>query len=201
MSSAAATATAATPEDPSGSEPVTVVMTRRVKPGREADYEAWLHRLIDDAAALPGYRGTTVQPPGPTGPREYTSVVRFDSVDDLQRFERSDLRARAMAEVADLVEADAVWRRMTGLELWFSPPSGTAVPQPSRLRMALLLVAVVYGLVLSIGRLVALAADGWPMWLRLLVTIGIEVMLMTYWLMPWLTRRLARWLYPTVEHT
>ena len=32
-------------------EPVTVVVTRRVKPGREAAYEAWLGRLIDGAAA------------------------------------------------------------------------------------------------------------------------------------------------------
>lgn len=181
------------------SEPVTVVVTRRVKPGREPEYEAWLRRLVADAEALPGYLGTTVQPPGPAGPREYTSVFRFDSVQTLQHFERSELRARALAEVTDLVEADAVWRRLTGLELWFSPPRGTVVPQPSRLRMALLLVAVVYGLVLSIGRLVALVAGEWPQWLRLLLTIGVEVFLMTYVLMPWLTRGLARWLYPGVE--
>lgn len=183
------------------SEPVTVVVERRVKAGREQEYEAWLHRLVDQAQDLPGFLGTTVQPPGPGGPREYTSVFRFDSVANLQAFERSELRARALAEVAELVEADAVWRRMTGLELWFSPPKGTVVPQPSRLRMALLLVAVVYGLVLSIGQGVGLVAGGLPSWLRLLVTIGLEVFAMTYVLMPWLTRRLARWLYPTVEST
>jgi antibiotic biosynthesis monooxygenase (ABM) superfamily enzyme len=32
--------------------------------------------------------------------------------------------------------------------------------------------------------------------LRLLLTITIEVLLMTYWLMPLLTRGLARWIYP-----
>lgn len=32
--------------------------------------------------------------------------------------------------------------------------------------------------------------------LRLLVTITIEVLLMTYWLMPLITRRLAGWIYP-----
>jgi hypothetical protein len=35
-----------------------------------------------------------------------------------------------------------------------------------------------------------------PYPLRLLLTITIEVLLMTYWLMPQLTRRLARWIYP-----
>ena len=35
-----------------------------------------------------------------------------------------------------------------------------------------------------------------PYPLRLLITIAIEVVIMTWWLMPWLTRRLARWIYP-----
>lgn len=133
------------------SGPVTVVGTRHVKPGREPDYEAWLARLLRDAATLPGYLGVTVQRPAPTGPRAYTSVFRFDTV----------------------------------------------VPQPSRVRMAVLMIIVVYGLVLSIGALVGSVMGGAPPALRLLVTIIIEVALMTWVLMPRLTRWLARWIYPT----
>src|SRR5688572_11746834 len=103
--------------DHAPSEPVTVVVTRRVKPGREADYEKWLASLIDDAKSLPGYLGTSVQRPGPSGPREYTSIFRFDGVEHLRRFEESDLRRRALAEVGAFVEADATWTELTGLEL------------------------------------------------------------------------------------
>ena len=177
-------------------EPVTVVVTRRVRPGREQAYEDWLARLVDAARALPGYLGTVIQRPAPTGPREYTSVFRFDSTETLRAFEESDLRRRALAEVVDLVEADAVWRKLTGLELWFTPPPGTVVPQPSRWRMALVMITVVYGLVLSIGQLVALVLGAAPQPLRLLVTITIEVFLMTYVIMPRLPRLLARWIYP-----
>jgi antibiotic biosynthesis monooxygenase (ABM) superfamily enzyme len=177
-------------------EPVTVVVTRRVKAGREADYEKWLSRLIDEARLMPGYMGTNILRPSPSGPREYTSVFRFDSVDSLQGFEQSELRARYLQEAAAYVEADAVWKKLTGLEFWFVPPPGTVVPQPSRWRMALVMIAVVYGLVLSIGQLVALAAGSLPLQLRLLVTITLEVFLMTYVLMPRLTRWLARWIYP-----
>jgi len=179
--------------------PVTVVVTRRVRRGREADYERWLERLVREASALPGYLDTTLQRPSPgasAGPSVYTSVFRFDSLENLQAFEASELRRRALAEVVDLVEGDAVWKKLTGLELWFTPPPGTVVPQPSRLRMALVMIAVVYGLVLSIGGLVAWALEGVPLQLRLLVTITLEVLLMTYWLMPRLTRWLARWIYP-----
>lgn len=182
-------------------EPVTVVVTRRVKPGREADYEAWLAHLLRDASTLPGYLGTTVHRPSPSGPRKYTSVFRFDSVDHLRAFEDSEVRRRALASVGALVEEDAAWQQLTGLEFWFSAPAGTLVPQPSRLRMALLMIVVVYGLVLSIGRLVALVLGDAPAPLRLLVTIIIEVALMTWVIMPRLTRLLSRWIYPSVRAT
>jgi antibiotic biosynthesis monooxygenase (ABM) superfamily enzyme len=105
--------------------------------------------------------------------------------------------------VADFVEADAVWERMTGLEFWFTPPAGTVVPQPARERMALLMIVVVFVLVLGIGQAVneitAALPFALPYPVRLLVTIAIEVLFMTYWLMPRLTRRLARWIYPAAR--
>jgi uncharacterized protein len=181
-------------------QPVTVVVTRRVKPGREHDYEAWLQRLQVEARTLPGYLGVTTQRPAATGPREYVSAIRFATLADLRAFENSKLRARYLNSVVDLVEADAVWERMTGLEFWFTPPPGTVVAQLSRPRMALVMIVVVFGLVLSIGTLVNSAAAMLPLSvpypLRLLFTITLEVLLMTYWLMPQITRRLARWIYP-----
>lgn len=180
--------------------PLTLVVTRRVKPGCEPRYEAWLARLQADARGLPGYLGVTTQRPAATGPREYVSVIRFADLAALQAFESSDLRRRAMAQVADWAEADATWQRLTGLEFWFTPPPGTVVPQPSRPRMALLMIGVVFSLVLSIGgavnALAALLPFDMPGPLRLLATITLEVLLMTYWLMPRLTRHLARWIYP-----
>lgn len=186
-------------------EPVTVIIRRRVRLGREAEYEAWLQRLQAEARVLPGYLGVTTQRPASNGPREYVSAVRFESLQSLQAFEVSEMRARHLAEVAPLVEGDAVWERLTGLEFWFSAPPGTVVPQPSRPRMALVMIVVVFTLVLVIGSAVNTAFAALPFEtpypLRLLVTIAIEVALMTYWLMPVLTRRLARWIYPSKTST
>ena len=185
---------------PSAAEPVTVIIRRRVKPGAEGAYEAWLQELQTDARQLPGYLGVTTQRPPPGGPREYVSAVRFDSLANLHAFERSDLRREHLARLGDWVEGDAAWEAMTGLEFWFSPPPGTVVPQPSRPRMALVMVAMVFTLVLVIGSAVNAVFAGLPFEtpypLRLLVTIAIEVVLMTWWLMPLVTRRLARWIYP-----
>jgi uncharacterized protein len=177
-------------------EPVTIVVRRRVRLGKELLYEAWLTKLLADAARLPGYLGTTVHRPTGQGRGEYVSVFRFDSVASLHGFETSELRQRALAEVAALVEADATWEKLTGLEFWFTPPLGLVVPQPSRFRMAMVMIFVVYGLVFSIGKVVALVMSSVPLPLRLLVTITIEVFLLTYVLMPRLMRWLAPWFYP-----
>ena len=181
------------------SEPVTVVVTRRVKAGHEAAYEAWLADLTTRAKTLDGYLGTTIQKPAPGAPRDYTSVFRFASVETLRAFEASDLRREALAAVLPHVEADAVWQTQTGLEFWFTPPPGTVVAQPSRFRMALVLIVTVFTLVLSIGRVVGLVIGEAPQPVRLFVTIVIEVFLLTYVVMPRLTRVLARWIYPTVR--
>ncbi len=188
--------TIAAEKSSTANDPVTVVVTRRVKPGHEQQYADWLQRLTTEARSLPGYLGTDIMQPHAGSPSEYTSVFRFDSVHNLRAFEASPMRARYLAEVIPHVEADATWRELTGLEFWFTPPPGTVVPQPSRARMAVVMVCVVFGLVLSLGQVVNAVLGSWPFALRLLLTIIIEVLIMTYWLMPRLTRWLAPWIYP-----
>ena len=179
----------------STSTPVTVVVTRRVRDGHRDAYEAWLRALLDEAKTLSGYLGAEIlRPVGAS--RDYTSVFRFATVEDLRAFEASELRRSALEAVVPHVEGDPAWRELTGLELFFEPPPDTVVPQPSRLRMALVLVVVVYLLVLSIGSAVSVVLADLPAQARLLITIAIEVFLLTYVLMPRLTRWLARWIYP-----
>jgi hypothetical protein len=177
-------------------DPVTIVMRRKVRPGRETDYEAWLERLTKGAAEqFTGCPGAEFhRPAGAEG--DYRSVFRFDSLAHLEAFERSDFRAAMLAEAAPMFAADAAWERMTGLEFWFDPPPGTKVPQPSPHRMALVLVAVVFTLVLILNLVLGPLMTGWPLALRVLATVTIQVGLMTYVIMPRLTPLIARFIYP-----
>ena len=177
-------------------ETVTVVVTRKVKRGRESAYEDWLGRLLEDSKSMKGYLGATIQKPAP-GSTEYTSIFRFDTVDNLRKFEESELHAKYLREVVDYVDTDAIWKKFTVLEYWFTPPKGTVIPQPSRFRMALVMIAVVFGLVLSIGQLISMVAADVPYYLRLFVTLCIDIFLLTYVLMPRITRLLAKWIYPS----
>jgi antibiotic biosynthesis monooxygenase (ABM) superfamily enzyme len=121
----------------------------------------------------------------------------LDTVGNLRKFEESELLSRYLHEVKDYVEADAIWKEFTGLEYWFTPPKGSMIPQPSRFRMALVMIAVVFGLVFSIGQLISMVAAEVPSYLRLFVTICIDIFLLTYVLMPRITRLLAKWIYPS----
>lgn len=176
-------------------DPVTITVRRKVRPGREAAYEAWLKRLTEAVARdFSGYLGADFHRSGPDG--TYRSVFRFDSLAHLEDFERSDFRAAMLAEGADLFAADAAWERMTGLEFWFDPPAGTKVPQPNPHRMALVLIAVVFTLVLALNLTLGPLMTGWPLVLRVLATVCIQVGLMTYVIMPRLTPLIARFIYP-----
>lgn len=177
------------------SKSITTVVRRRVREGQEARYEAWLTQLLQDAAELPGYLGTDVQRPTPPD-RTYVSIFRFDSLANLEAFETSDLRRDALARVTPFVEGDAIWDRLTGLEVWFEAPPGTVAPQPIRWRMALLLIGLVFILVEVLGRLVGLLPFDMPPSLTLLTVVTAQVCLLTYVIMPPLTRRLVFWLFP-----
>ncbi len=180
------------------SEPVTVVVRRRVRAGSEQTYEAGLDRLTAGATQMPGYLGAQFQKPV-DAEAPYVSVFRFDSLATLEAFERSDLRSRFLAEIAPHVQSDAIWERTTGLEVWFDAPKGTVVAQPSPHRMALVLVVVVFGLVLVLNLALTPFIGQWPLALRLLITVVLQVTLMTYVIMPRVTRLLARWIFPSTK--
>jgi uncharacterized protein len=113
--------------------PATMVVRRRVKPGSEAAYEAWLTRLSDLAHhEVPGYLGADFLRPGPSG-GEYRSVLRFDDLANLEAFEASDVKRRMLAEAAPLFAAEAVKDITTGLELWFNPPPAQSWPNLRRI--------------------------------------------------------------------
>lgn len=180
------------------SEPVTVVVRRHVRAGSERTYENWLDRLTSEASKMPGYLGTQFQKPSMAG-APYVSIFRFDTLENLEAFERSEIRAQFLADIAPHVASDAIWDKTTGLEVWFEAPSGTVVAQPSLHRMALVLIAVVFLLVLLLNIVLNPLIGEWPLAARLLTTVILQVGLMTYVIMPRVTRLLARWIFPSTK--
>ena len=99
-----------------------------------------------------------------------------------------------------LVESDgeATRKRVTGLEFWFDLPSIPVTLTPSKHKMALVLFVVVYSLVLLLSTLLQPIIGPFPIWAKLLVVIPIQVLLMTYLVMPRVTSLLKNWIYAQV---
>ena len=178
-----------------GDDPVTMVVSRRVRRGREADYERWIEGIIGAAREFEGHRGAEVIRPSATGDPEYVVVLKFDRYADLKRWARSDVRARWL-ERAEPLTRDTNVQVVSGLEPWFTLPGQPRTAAPARYKMALLTTAALYPLLLLAGIVLEPLLGGLPAPLSLLLSTTVLVLLMTYVIMPQVTRLFARWLYP-----
>jgi uncharacterized protein len=84
---------------------------------------------------------------------------------------------------------------VTGFELWFDLPVVPVTYAPSMQKMAVVMVVVVYVLVLVLNILLAPNIADFTFWQKLLVTTLMQVILMSYLLMPRVAKLLKNWLY------
>ena len=175
--------------------PVTVSVSRKVIAGKEKDYEQWVSGVSQAASRYAGHMGTNVLRPSDATKGEYVIIYRFDTYPNACKWEASEERAQWLEKVAVLVEGEAVRKKVTGLEFWFDLPSIPVTHVPSKHKMALVLFVVVYILVLSLSTVLSPLIGSFPFWGKLLVVIPAQVILMTYLVMPRVTRLLKNWLY------
>jgi hypothetical protein len=180
-------------EQDEDSGPVTVSIARRVIAGREADYESWVKGITAEALQYPGHMGVNVIRPT-SASREYVTIFRFDTYQHQRDWENSTLRAHWLEQLDGIVEGPDAVRRDKGMEFWFNLPELPAA-HPSPHKMALVLFVVVYTLIVLINTALAPLMADWPYLARLLLTVFLQVMLMTYLVMPKVTRLLKSWLY------
>jgi uncharacterized protein len=185
-------------ELPVGAEgPVTTTVTRRIKPGHEAAYEAFLAGISGAARAFPGYLGVEVFRPTPGGQGgEYRIVYRFDSLAHLQTWVDSPEHAAWLERAEPHVAGPMRTQVLTGLESWFTLPSQPGTPPPPPYKMALVTWVTIFPLITLVVVASAPLLGSLPLVGRLAVTTGITVPLMTWVVMPRVTRLLGRWLYP-----
>lgn len=173
-------------------EPVTVVITRAVRAGREEAFEAAVRAWVPDALGFPGHLGVHMLRPPPGG-REYGAVLKFASADAWAAF-RDDPKYRAfLAAVREHLEAEPQVETVTGLESWFTPP-GAAPVVPPRWKVALVSWAGVDLTALVLTYTLVPLTAGWP-WVFQFLTFNAAVVAGLTWLvMPPLSRALRPWL-------
>jgi uncharacterized protein len=185
------------PELPTDADgPVTTTVTRRIKPGHEAAYEAFLAGISGAARAFPGYLGVEVFRPTPGHGGEYRTVYRFDSLAHLGAWLDSPEHAAWLARAEPHVAGPMRTQVLTGLEGWFTLPTQPGVPPPPAYKVAVVTWATIFPLITLVVVASAPLLGPLPLVARLAVTTGVTVPLMTWVVMPRVTRLLHRWLYP-----
>ncbi len=81
----------------------TVLVARKVVPGKEAAFAEWMTRVTQAAQSAPGHVAVDVQRPDSTHPDEWMVVYRFEDAAALDVWLGSDIRMALIAEGAELI--------------------------------------------------------------------------------------------------
>ncbi|HSM80073.1 MAG TPA: antibiotic biosynthesis monooxygenase [Nodosilinea sp.] len=186
-------------QQPSG--PVTLVISEVVEPSRVPAYEAWTKGINGDARQFEGFMGVEVIRPRDHDHPEYVVIVKFESYATLRRWLISPTYRHWMDQSYGLIAARSQQQLPSGLELWFTLPparSGgqSALLKPPYYKQVVLGVLAVYPLILLANWLLGPLLAGLPGLLGLFISVIFVSALLTYPVMPWLSKGLGFWLYP-----
>jgi uncharacterized protein len=176
--------------------PVTTTVTRQVKPGHEVFYESFLEGIAAAAARFPGHLGVEVFRPPSASEGDYRVVYRFDTGEHLRAWLDSDERAAWLERAEPHVIGPMRTRFLTGLEAWFTLPDRPGIPPPRPYKMALVTWVTIFPLITLVVRVLNPLLERLTLVPRLAVTTAVTVPIMTWLVMPRITRLLRTWLYP-----
>ena len=174
------------------STPVTVVMSQRVRPDREADFAAAHDHVLGELVRFPGFLRSELVPPVSGVSDEHVIVFAFDSREHLDRWLASAERRAWLARIAPLISGDRTMNVLGGFAGWFPAPGGEQVPKWKQA------VAVLLGLFpIALGLTVlrdALLPD-LPLVPGVLLSNVLAIAVLTWLVMPLVNRVLRAWLH------
>src|SRR5215213_1613559 len=191
------------------SNPVTVIVKRIAKKDKIKEFEEWLSGVSKEVSRQEGSMGIDIIKPTPNinnkSRSEYVIIFRFNSYENLAKWEKSPIRNEWLQKGRKLVEADPDVQKMTGLEFWFTPyfkdESSPMIPlqPPPRYKMVIVTIPVISILLLTLVPQIHFLTEmlSIPFPIRLVIALTITVLLMTYVIMPLLTKLLKPWLFKT----
>lgn len=173
--------------------PIHIAITRRVRPGCEAEFQQALREFFQTSFAHSGvYGASMLTPPPGSDSREYGILRTFASETERDAFYESPMFKAWEKRARTLTEGEPVYRQLHGLEAWFRSPHNP----PPRWKMAVATLLGVYPVSLLIGVVLSPTLRKLPLGLNLFVVSAIIVGLLTWVVMPFVTRLLHGWLNP-----
>jgi len=173
------------------------MFTDLVKPGKTKEFETWLTEIHNITKEFEGFISVDMIRPTDLSILEYITLVKFDSYENLMVWKESPITAKCVEKLPDLIITALEAQEATGLQLWFDRPiAHLKSKEPPFWKQAVVGVICVYPLIIFLNWVLA-PVTGWlPGEIVLLISVIILSGLLTYPVMPWVTRLLRSWLYP-----
>jgi antibiotic biosynthesis monooxygenase (ABM) superfamily enzyme len=173
-------------------DPAVAVFSREVKPGREDKYEKLAREMVGLSKGFPGQLGATML--HEAGTPSYTVVYSFTDRPSLQAWLESSERQTLVARADGLAERHSRLPSLTGLETWFALPHRPTIKPPPRWKMWLISLLAIYPLVVVFQAALVPKIKAWPLLVRSAVLPLTLLTLMTFVVMPMVTRLVQPWL-------
>ncbi len=185
------------PEGQSSSEPVTALIVRNVKPELIEEFEKWALGMHQVVRSFEGYLGTDIIRPRDHSQPEFVIVVRFDRYEHLRAFMQSTEREEWLKKSEEMTVGKIHVQEAQGFTPWFVlPDAALPLVAPPKYKMALLTILALYPSLLVLSTILAYLLQGWSRPLLIFINVLILVPMMTYYIMPLMTRVFQSWLYP-----
>ncbi len=182
-------------------EPVTLVISKVVKQDKNEAYETWAKGINRVRKRFDGFTGVDIIRPRNPAHNEYVVIIRFEDIDALSKWQSSAICRSWLLSAEDLIESQSKYQKSVDLEQWFTlPDQNLNVPQnPPYYKKVVVGILAVYPLIMLSNIFVAPYTQELPYLLRVLVSVVIISSLMSYPMIPWISKLLGFWLYPIKE--
>ena len=174
-------------------DPVKIILERQVHPGAESAFQRWAERYVAAARRFPNHQGSSVLSTASGG--SHFILLRFASSEALDAWQRSAEATALLREADEVSAAGSSSQVRSGLETWFTLPGMPAPSKPpANWKMALTTWVALLPMVVALGYI--FRPFRLPVLLEQALSTIIPVVVLTWLVMPALTRLLYGWLYP-----
>jgi uncharacterized protein len=178
---------------------VTIVVSHPVEKEAEQDFLDWQQRVTDAERTFPGFLGAELFRPVPGIQEEWTALYRFDTDEHVDAWLESRQR-HALLEEGRRFSDFRLKRISSPFGSWFAADEAREGGRPpARWKTAF---SVLVGLYPTVVLLTLAISEIWPdgpLWATLLLGNVLSVSLLTWVVMPIVTRALRFWLAPETD--
>jgi uncharacterized protein len=174
----------------------TLIVTNKVIPGKEAEYEAAELALHASAARFPGFAGCKVFKPTANN-ENWSTLMHFSNKDSMARWLNSPERAAGLEVLHQFAVTHNLNVIPTGFGSWFAINANDGIAAPAW-KQAMVVVCALFPTTLAFKLTAAefLSSEGVPVAVNGFISTLFGTLSLTWLLMPVLAKLMSWWLSP-----